>query len=119
MIPEYSPDGDYLKSHDIVPIVIPGYTQETVNKQIEELRTQKVADPNTFAKHQLDYFFNTIPYFLDDLKAMHFDMLIVDRFNDMQLIANYLDIPILVKNIERIVDPAIMTELGSAPSHSS
>jgi hypothetical protein len=26
LIPEYSPDGDYLKSHDIVPIVIPGYT---------------------------------------------------------------------------------------------
>jgi len=50
---------------------------------------------------------------------MKFDMLIVDRFNDLQLVANYLDIPILVKNIERIVDPAILTELGGAPSHSS
>lgn len=70
-------------------------------------------------KQQIDYFFNKIPHFLDDLKVMKFDMLIVDRFNDMQIIANYLDIPILVKNIERIIDPAILTELGGAPSHSS
>lgn len=46
-------------------------------------------------------------------------MLIVDRFDEMQFIANYLDIPILVKLIERIVDPALITELGGAPSHSS
>jgi hypothetical protein len=50
---------------------------------------------------------------------MKFDMLIVDRFDDQQIIANYLDIPIIVKVIERIVDPALLTELGGAPSHSS
>lgn len=39
LIPEYSSDADFLKANDIVPIVIPGLTQEIINKQIEDIKS--------------------------------------------------------------------------------
>lgn len=59
-------------------------------------------------KHQISFLFNELGYFLDDLKQMHFDMLIIDKYDDMQFVANYLEIPIVVKVIEGVIDPTIL-----------
>ncbi|CDW78088.1 antennal-enriched udp-glycosyltransferase [Stylonychia lemnae] len=119
LLPEGSQNIEYVKTLDINPIVIPGYTQDYVNEQNELIRNGEVADQTKFLKEHVSYMFNEQIDLLIDLKSQNFDMLIVERYEDQQFVANFLEIPMLVKVIERVVEPIIIQEIGGNPSHSS
>lgn len=70
-------------------------------------------------KETLSYLFNQQPEFLVELKQQKFDMLIVERYEDQQFIANFLETPLVLKVVERVVEPIIIQEIGGNPSHSS
>jgi len=118
-LPEGSKNVEFVKTLGVEPITIPGFTQEYVDSQNELIRNGQVADQSKFLKDHVTYLFNDQIQFLKELKAMKFDMLIVERYEDQQFVANFLEIPILVKVIERVVEPIIIQEIGGNPSHSS
>ena len=119
LLPEGSKNVEFVKTLGVEPITIPGFTQEYVDSQNELIRNGQVADQSKFLKDHVTYLFNDQIQFLKELKAMKFDMLIVERYEDQQFVANFLEIPILVKVIERVVEPIIIQEIGGNPSHSS
>ena len=119
MLPEGSKDAEYVKSRGVTPITIPGLTQEYVNSQVDMIRAGEVPDYTSFMKEQLSFLFNEQAPFLLELKEQRFDMLIVERYEDQQFIANFLETPLVVKVIERVVEPIIIQEIGGNPSHSS
>ena len=104
---------------NITPIAIPGFTQEFVSRQREMVRTGEAEDHSAFMKETLSYLFNQQPGFLLGLKEQKFDMLIVERYEDQQFIANFLETPLVLKVVERVVEPIIIQEIGGNPSHSS
>ena len=119
LLPEGSKDTEYVKSRGVTPITIPGLTQDYVNSQVDMIRAGEVPDYTSFMKEQLSFLFNEQAPFLLELKEQRFDMLIVERYEDQQFIANFLETPLVVKVIERVVEPIIIQEIGGNPSHSS
>eukprot|EP00347_Sterkiella_histriomuscorum_P010395 403376465 len=119
ILPEGSSDVEFVKSRGITPLEIPGFSQEYVDRQKELIKIGEVSDSTAFMKETLDYIFNKQPEFVKELKSMKFDMLLIERYEDQQFLANYLETPLVVKMIERVVEPIIIQDIGGNPSHSS